>query len=163
MNNFDEAKIRELLDQALKILAHKDKYLIEFNLNERTVTHKLAEYLQQLLPNWDVDCEYNKDGPDTKMLYIPNKDEDLEDSPVYPDIIIHKRGDWRTMENRPHLLVIEARKTGWGSRKIARDEAKIAAYLDELSYRFGALIEYSLEGGSTHYTLELKERHNSVE
>ncbi|MCL1902495.1 MAG: hypothetical protein FWG18_02595 [Alphaproteobacteria bacterium] len=37
-------------------------------VNERSQTHKLAEYLQYLLPHWNVDCEYNKKLTDPKTL-----------------------------------------------------------------------------------------------
>lgn len=156
--NPNAAKVRGLLDQALSTLARRDAYLVKNNLSERAVTHKLGEYLQALFPEWDVDCEYNRDGPDTKCVSIPNAGADLEDSPVYPDIIVHKRGDWRGHDVRPHLLVVEARKAGWHYGKVERDKWKIWAYLGELRYRFGALIEYSFVEGEVRFSTEFVTR-----
>ena len=152
-----KAVVDARLRKAMAQLASRDSYLIENEVNERTVTHKLAEYLGRLFPGWDVDCEYNRDGPDTKTVPIPNEEQALEDNPVYPDIIVHKRGDWRGMPVRPHLLVVEARKRGSPDKKVERDTAKIVAYLRDLRYRFGALIEYGFEDGSVRYDIDLQE------
>jgi hypothetical protein len=151
-----KALVKDRVTKALQKLASRDPYLVEQKLHERSVTHKLAEYLQHYFRSWDVDCEYNKDGPDTKILSIPNQEMELEDHPVYPDIIIHKRGDWRDSEIRPHLLVIEARKSGWHQKKIQRDEAKVNAYISQLKYRYGALIEYFIQNNSIQFSIEWK-------
>jgi len=44
----------------LDILLREDGYLLEKNVSERAVTHKLAEHLQKIFPEWNVDCEYNR-------------------------------------------------------------------------------------------------------
>ncbi len=36
-----------------------DQHLLEFDLNERTISHRFAVHLQQRFPGWDVDCEYH--------------------------------------------------------------------------------------------------------
>lgn len=58
----------------LDFLIVDDKYLLENNLNERTITHKLAEYYQILFRNWDVDCEYNKNLNGPKKIIIDSKE-----------------------------------------------------------------------------------------
>jgi hypothetical protein len=80
--------------------------LLEVGINERTLTHKLAELLQLRFKRWHVDCEYNRLGDAQKTL-PPAESTDTSDTQgrtIYPDIIIHKR---RTPEN---LLVIEVKK-----------------------------------------------------
>ncbi|ACB74313.1 hypothetical protein [Opitutus terrae] len=152
--DLSEQEVRARLNLALEQLATRDGYLVKYGLNERTVTHKLAEYLQAVFPKWDVDCEYNRDGPDTKDVLIPNVDGDLDDNPVYPDIIVHQRGDFRAHDHPPHLLVIEARKSGWGVGKISRDQWKVWAYLNELRYCYGALVEYAFVDGKVQFAME---------
>lgn len=49
-----------IIEKAITELIKSDEYLLKNNLNERTITHKLAEILQELLPEYNVDCEYNK-------------------------------------------------------------------------------------------------------
>jgi len=46
--------------QAVNYLIKNDAYLVDNEVNERAITHKLAEYIQYLLPEWHVDCEYNR-------------------------------------------------------------------------------------------------------
>ena len=47
---------------SIRLLIKNDFYLLEIGTNERSVAHKLAEYLQQEFPNRHVDCEYNRHG-----------------------------------------------------------------------------------------------------
>lgn len=51
-----------------------DHYLLQMNLSERSITHKLAEHYQHLFHEWNVDCEYNRnlDGP-KEILIDPRK------------------------------------------------------------------------------------------
>ncbi len=56
----------------LQILFTKDAYLLKNNLNERSITHKLAEHYQYLFSKWDVDCEYNRNlGSEKKIVIDP--------------------------------------------------------------------------------------------
>ena len=48
-------------DNSVKTFLDKDSYLLHHNIYERSITHKLAEYLQYNFPNFNVDCEYNGD------------------------------------------------------------------------------------------------------
>ena len=65
-------------------------------------------YLQAVFPEFDVDCEYNRDGIEPKRLghfgLGPNE-EDSDAKTVFPDVVIHQRG-------RPeNYLVIEFKKS----------------------------------------------------
>jgi hypothetical protein len=53
---------------SVNMLLSKDGYLLFNDLHERSITHKLGEYIQREFPNWNVDCEYNKYGTDPKLL-----------------------------------------------------------------------------------------------
>ena len=89
-------------------LKKNDWKLLKSDVNERSITHKLAIYLQENFPNFDVDCEYNRDGLDPKMLNLPVSnilDNDTEAKTVFPDIIIHERG------TKNNILVIEVKKS----------------------------------------------------
>lgn len=81
--------------------------LFEIDVNERALTHKIAEYLQPLFNDWNVDCEYNRLGAAKKVLPFPREvqTDDTDGQTIYPDIIVHRRG-------RPeNLVVIEVKKT----------------------------------------------------
>lgn len=65
------------------------------------IAHRLAVYLEQLLPGWNVDCEFNRQGDE-------NDPKALESgSRVRPDIIVHHRGQ---VEREHNLLAIELKK-----------------------------------------------------
>lgn len=100
------ADIQQRLRGVLRELLLRDLYLLKHDLHERTITHKLAEYLQPQFPEWNVDCEYNRDHHDPKRVRIAPRDLSHEDegSNVFPDVIVHRRGS-----DEHNLLVIEAK------------------------------------------------------
>lgn len=93
---------------AVEKLFEKDKLLLEKDVNERSITHKLAEYLQERFWDYDVDCEYNRNLNSVKRLevLIGNiEPKDTKGKTIYPDIVIHKRST-----HRKNLLIIEVKK-----------------------------------------------------
>lgn len=57
-----------LIEAAIRRFIKEDGYLSKLDVNERTQTHKLAEYIQHALPEYNVDCEYNKNLTHAKEL-----------------------------------------------------------------------------------------------
>jgi hypothetical protein len=148
-------KIEKSVEDALKELLSEDHYLLEKDVNERTISHKFAMYLQCYIDRdlgkgeWNVDCEYNRDvesteDPYQKLLNIPRRrfrdcDEDSQARTVYPDVIIHERG-------KPNnLLVIEIKKSTCSRRDERYDrEIKIPAYRNQLGYIFGLFLMFKV-------------------
>lgn len=58
------------IEQGLGLLLARDGYLLEKNISERAITHKLGEHLQGLYPEWNVDCEFNKNLDNPKKFQI---------------------------------------------------------------------------------------------
>ena len=65
----EEVKIK--VENALNQLKENDIYLLRNDLNECSINHKFAYHLQHQFPEWDVDCEYNKDEDKVKELDLP--------------------------------------------------------------------------------------------
>jgi hypothetical protein len=111
--------------------------LLVNDVNERSISHRLALYLEPLFPGWQVDCEYNRDFARPgrpKSLHVPDDNvgwDDTDARTVYPDIIVHSRG------SDDNLLVLELKKTGLST---SFDEAKLYAYKRELGYKFSYLL-----------------------
>jgi hypothetical protein len=130
--------VKSRLERAIKTLLDKDGPLLECDVNERSITHKLAEYLHDEFPEWDVACEYNRDEHDAKYLDLPvDKDissQDTEGRTVFPDIIIHKR------KTNCNLLVLEAKKTGGSPLK---DYNKLKAFKNQLRYEYAVFIRFN--------------------
>lgn len=153
MNN---ETITQKIESAYRAILSHDSYLFITSANERSMTHKLAEYLQQEFPDWNVDCEYNKNLNEGKIVPVweAKRDElmqalenELTDRrrnlivkvldggiSVYPDIIIHHRG---TKEN---LVVIEAKKENFAGKDF--DEQKLEAYKSHLGYKLAFKIKF---------------------
>jgi len=115
---------------ALDKFYHFDKYLLQNNVNEISITHKLACYLQDLFYNFNCDIEFNRNIFDKKRLY--------NDSLRKPDIIIHKRGS-----NKFNYIAIEVKKTNNTNKNT--DFKKISAMLKEFKYRYGIYIEFNVD------------------
>jgi antitoxin HigA-1 len=123
---------------ALNEFLNKDSHLLDVNSSERSITHSIAVCIanRTALSAWDVDCEYSRDGDEVKTICVPQlkgiEAGDLEAKTVYPDIIIHMRGD-----SGSNLLAIEVKKHG---RSNYYDETKVTAYIKQLEYQFGLLL-----------------------
>jgi len=141
---YSNVEIQEKLSAALARLLSRDRFLLEYGAHERSVAHKLAEYLQQGFGDArDVDCEYDLHGQQLKRLYglvgqaSECADERSTDR-ILPDIIVHVRNtdDFNT-------LVIELKTQ---RRSIACDIRKLELMTgnkSEYRYQRGALIQFS--------------------
>lgn len=134
----DDKCLAEKIAKAIICLFHNDLFLFQADANERSISHHLAVYLKRVWPNWDVDCEYNRDRHDTKSVNLSgnlNDGDGTNGSRVYPDVIVHKRGC------DDNLLVIEIKKTT-SDRSDAKDIAKLKAYRLQLNYRSGLFLRF---------------------
>ena len=140
-----QAEVESKLRRAIRTLLREDGWLLKYDANERSITHKLAEYLQKEFRGWHVDCEYNLDGhADSKKLDLPPKCDissaDTEAHTVFPDIVVHRRGKHA---KRLNLLVLEAKKSTnrvgnrWDFRKLRAFKSKC-----QLGYKYAAFVRF---------------------
>ena len=131
--------IRRKVKSALGMLFEKDAFLFQNDLNERTITHRFAMYLQLMFSDWNVDCEYNRNHDVKKELQFPVEsisNDDTQAKTVFPDIIVHHRN---TDDN---LLVIEVKKsTNPFSDK--DDLQKLALFKEQLNYRYAVFFRFT--------------------
>ena len=150
---------KQVLNWSLEKLFEKDALLVnrDYNINERSVSHKLAIYIEQYLfdnnLDFDVDVEYNR-------MYVTNNEDGIdvgnavgktinfEDHPqkerfVYPDIIIHKRNQ------NINIGIIEI-KMAWKNSRKRLDYQKINEYLKQLDYQYGVFIEINSTFNTTN-------------
>lgn len=124
----------------------RETHLLEKDLGERTLTHRLAVYLEKQFPGWEVDCDYNRLGERT--LRLPkgttiSTDDDTGKS-VYPDIVVHQRA----IPN--NLVAIEVRKAT-NHQPPEHDQHKLRGLTDPLlwfAYRIGVFLTF----GKKHVT-----------
>jgi hypothetical protein len=137
----DRKAIERIVNCAVDKLTEHDSQLLRLDVNERAISHRLACYLQDLLPDWHVDCEYNRERDLAKRLNLPVENvptDSLEARTVYPDIIVHKRG---SSEN---LLVIEMKKAG-NAQHENHDRRKLTAFKDQLGYHYTLFLKLFLD------------------
>jgi len=133
-------KIMEKVKVAVGILLKNDAWLLENNVHERTITHKLGEYLQTQFPEWYVDCEYNRDGTESKKLEtIRECDEARKTELVVPDIIIHQRV--KESEKINNYVIIEVKTD---DKKPDCDIKKLELFTSDpkFNYKFGLFIKF---------------------
>ena len=133
---YSTEEIKKKVNFAIGFLRKNDSFLLDNDIGERTISHKLAEYLQTEFPDWNVDCEYKLKALKNKTLQdIPECAEQNKMDKVDPAIIIHLRN---TGEN---LLVIEVKK----GRRDECDFKKLEIYTNqtgEYKYGLGLFIQF---------------------
>src|SRR5438552_2279765 len=75
-------RIKLALSRSIESLLARDLELVACETHEQTICHRLALYLEELT-DLNVDCEYNRDMLNAKML--------KSGKPFRPDIIVHRR------------------------------------------------------------------------
>lgn len=160
---YSRQEVEACVVSALQELLQDDASLLQYDVAERAIAHKLAEYLQRHFDEYHVDCEYNRNvvpgdsrlgalsrdwrkilsmpGPRNNRNKRRNR-QDQDDSAefsVYPDIIVHRR-----LSNDHNLLVIEVKKS---SSDVPRgfDRDKLCAFTatdgrNPYCYRYGLFI-----------------------
>ena len=130
-NKNKEKLSKELIDifeKAKNEFLEKEKTIIKNDTNERTLTQRLAFYLELQLrknikyENYSVDCEYNRKEEDIKRLKFGKNTDKKE---IYPDIIVYQR------KIKNNLIAIEMKKTTSSSVDKRKDIEKLKALTDE--------------------------------
>ncbi len=95
-------ELKSIVNRALDKLKDRDSQLFHLDASEWAIAHRLAVYLEKELPqNWNVDCEYNRQGSEKEVKAMGDGGK------IRPDIVIHHR---TLLEPENNLLVIELKK-----------------------------------------------------
>lgn len=136
-------ELKNALLDSVKEVYRNDDYLIRCGLSERTLTVRLAMYLQQAFPDYDVDGEYNKNLEDPKRYTRA----DGRTANAEPDVLVHLRG-----RNHPfNLIAVEAKRVGRMTPvDRERDREKLTHFVNglgagqEYRYHLGAFVDFDL-------------------
>ena len=138
---------KELIDvfqKAKNEFLEKEKTIIKNDTNERTLTQRLAFYLELQLrknikyENYSVDCEYNRKEKDIKRLKFGKNTDKKE---IYPDIIVHQG------KIKNNLIAIEMKKTTSRNTDKIKDIEKLEALTDrknDYHYTLGIYFELDI-------------------
>jgi hypothetical protein len=123
---------------ALQEFYARETYILERDLGERTLTHRLAVLVELHFAGWEVDCDYDRLGDRTLKLphgTVASTDDHLGKS-VYPDIVVHQR------DIPNNLLALEVRKAV-NHQPIEHDQHKLRGLTDPhlwFAYAIGVLL-----------------------
>ena len=115
-----------------------ETFLLERDLGERALTHRLAVCVERQFAGWEVDCDYDRLGERTMRLphgSVSSTDDHLAKS-IYPDIVVHQR------DIPNNLLAVEVRKAA-NHQPIEHDQHKLQALTDPhiwFAYAIGAMV-----------------------
>jgi hypothetical protein len=133
------AEVRDHINIALTKLFKKDLYLFQVGVHERTITHKFAEYLQEEFRVHSVDCEYNRDGLDIKMIEpLILDEEERKEINIFPDIIIHIRG-----KNDFNKLVIEIKSSNLSNSGDIQKLKALTSSSYKFKYKYGLFVRFN--------------------
>ena len=140
-----EDQVRAAIRSAINDLRLEERPLNFELAHERTIAQRLAVHIEPYFHDqWNVDCEYDRDGRLKKRLQgIRNRDSEKKSEVILPDIIVHHReGKHRTH----NLLVIELKKH---AREDRYDRMKLELLTDpsgHYQYQLGLYI--NIDGGN---------------
>jgi hypothetical protein len=132
-----QAQLDKVVNAIRKFYQH-ETFLLDKDLGERTLTHRLAVHLERQFDGWEVDCDYNRLGE--RLLKLPHgsivsTDDGLGKS-IFPDIVVHRRS---IPEN---LLAVEVRKE-INHQPAEHDHHKLRGLTDPhvwFAYRLGVFL-----------------------
>ena len=148
-------EIKDKIQNALNTFYKNDSFLIENNLCEKCLVHRLAIYLEnERFPGYFIDCEYNKsllnEKSVPKIASNPNGN--------FIDIIITKRDD-----NYKHdLICFEIKRwNNYHGRKKDIENLEILTKGDRFGYGYGFYIVLGKAKEKTK--IEVYRRGNKIE
>jgi hypothetical protein len=118
---------------AIREFYARETHLLEKDLGERTLTHRLAVQVEKQFPGWEVDC--------VPRGSIVSTDDEIGKS-IFPDIVVHQR------EIPNNLLAIEVRKAS-NHQPPEHDQHKLRGLTDPhlwFAYRVGVLVTLGKKG-----------------
>ena len=141
-------KDKEIIEKVAEAISQlqKENNALQIGASERSFAHRLAVHMEGHFNGWNIDCEYNRQGNIPKELSkIRECDEERTTDLIYPDIIIHKRGD------QSGLVIVEAKKSSSGSND---DKRKLKLYKAELGYPYAFFIIFPIKKSLTDLNYE---------
>ncbi|MFH1536029.1 MAG: hypothetical protein ABIC96_03100 [Patescibacteria group bacterium] len=130
----DNQEIKHIIENALSILYRTEKEIINDETHEQTISARLMLHLQHLLPEWNVDVEFNRQG-ENRGSKTDNEGENRK-----PDIIIHKRGP-----KGPNLAVILV-KCEWNTKSRENDKTVAQSIKVARGYQTAFVLEIKQSG-----------------
>ena len=145
---------------ALQEFYARETYILERDLGECALTHRLAVLVEVNFAGWEVDCDYDRLGERTLRLphgTVISTDDHLAKS-IYPDIVVHQRA---VPKNH---IAIEVRKAS-NHQPVEHDRHKLRALTDQhiwFAYWIGVLVLLGKSGVTSSEVFVSGEPHEEL-
>jgi hypothetical protein len=139
----NHSELKKIVYRALDEFYKRDPELLDLDASEWAIAHRLAVYLEhELPPEWNVDCEYNRQGSEGEAKAMGNGGK------IRPDVVIHHR---TLLEPEHNLLVIEVKKCETDADLMkAREYTKQPNGDRKFQYQYGLALSV-LDGPILHW------------
>lgn len=135
-------QLKELIDDATKLIYEKDQLLINHNAAKRALVFRFGLYFNQLMQQRELffDCEVD-------VEYNPNARQMGQMTEVHPNLVLHKRGTASR-----NLLAMEFEIIG-RDQDLVSDEAALKKLTEPISGHFviGAMLLFGKTQAEIHY------------
>lgn len=139
----DQDAIQAIILTAIAQLYDEDSDAIEYDVNERTLSSRIAWLIAPSFPEHRVHAEYNKHGLDPKGIELPDAGGNPTFKRVYPDIIVHIPGT-----DDQNLLIVEIKKST-NQMDDDQDLLKLDRMRHQLSYTHALFIRLPTGAGAS--------------
>jgi hypothetical protein len=99
-----QERVERAIESAQQRIWDEDRYLLRLDAHERSICFRFAVYLAEQFPEFDVDCEYNRNDAEasyqkrvrnTELFELVRQQRprlgDEDGLMILPDIIVHIR------------------------------------------------------------------------
>lgn len=146
----ERKELEVIVREALNTLVARDANLLDGDASEWSVAHRLAIYLEELLPGWNIDCEFNRQGDSADPKAV------ADGSHVRPDIVVHHRG---RVDRAHNLLAVELKKqTSHVDHKKAQEYTRPPVGKRKFQYCYGLTIALNEDCNMTWFENGVKAR-----
>lgn len=136
----DHAIFEAVMNRACAELYRDNRRYVDERAHERTIVADfLAPYLRQEFADWNVNTDYNREGPEGDR----RPKTDSNGNRIMPDIVIHRRGN-----GGPNAVAVQV-KGYWNQEDRSIDEG----ILRRLQTKHGYRLLYRLELGEAEHEL----------
>lgn len=156
--------IKQIVKECLNQIYSKDRFILERNngkgVCERAIVFRFAHYLQNKIPEFFVDCDFNSSFEGYIDLQRKVRVEERHGKPIenedgtvtkrFVDIIIHKR-DYNSQND---FICFEIKKwNNTNSNEIKKDRNNLRVMTSKYGYIYGFHISIHKEKTKTKWTI----------
>jgi hypothetical protein len=141
-SSLDKSQLLAKVHSAITSVYRHDHDLLDLDVNERAIAHRLAVYLEPIFAGWNIDCEYNRYGEELAPKTLPGikicKHSKVPTDSIVPDILIHERKS----KDKNNLVALEIKSNGSLTKCDHLKLQGLTSQDEKYQYNYGIGIEF---------------------